>query len=235
MRVSFCSNSHKLKPIVLSETKARNVYSPFLSESKPIHNPDVFIRDIDSLAVAVDHLRTLKFDDSDVKKVKRYGVVPSFRDGAEAVDYARKQGISVVFGPILFYDVHAQWINKTKTVVINDRYQDTRDAADIYAISAALLHELSHAKDGDGESSIQEEINCLGMNALAFSAFRRKNPRVFDGAQSPIIKDGVELYSNLFMGDDENALINRIRLKYGDLPLESPGHAASTFAKKIKK
>lgn len=218
----------------MAEPKARNVYSPFLSASKPIHNPDVFIRNIDSLEVALDHLRTLKFDADDLKKVQRYGVIPSFKDGAEAVNFAKDNNISMVFGPVFFHDVHAQWLNKTKTIVINDRYQDTRDVADIYAISAALLHELTHAKDGDGESSIQEEINCLGMNALAFSAFRRKNPRIFVDAQSPIIKDGVELYSNLFMGDDESALINRIRLKYGNLPLESGGHKASAFARKIK-
>ena len=33
--------------------------------------------------------------------------------------------------------------------------------------------------------------------------------------------------------DNENALIDRIKLKYGDLPLESPNHSASDFAKKI--
>jgi len=145
----------------------------------------------------------------------------------------RKNDIEVVFDKVDTDDIHAQWINSQNKIVINEKYRNTRSMAEIYAISAALFHEISHAKDKDSISSIQEEIDCLAMNALAFNVFLNKHPKIFNGNSSPIIKDGVALYTNLFLGDDKQALMKRIKLKYGDLKLESPNHKASEFAKEI--
>ena len=79
---------------------------------------------------------------------------------------------------------------------------------------------------------MQEEINCLGMNALAFNEFRKQRPDLFKNQNAPIIEDGVELYANLFFGNDEKALVERIRLKYGYLPSANSKHTESDFVKK---
>ena len=55
---------------------------------------------------------------------------------------------------------------------------------------------------------------------------------LFKNQNAPIIEDGVELYTNLFFGNDENALVKRIKLKYGYLPISNSKHTLSDFAKK---
>ena len=93
---------------------------------------------------------------------------------------------------------------------------------------------MAHATDDDSISSIQEEIDCLAMNSLAYKAFSKKYKNVFCGGKSKIIKDGVELYANLFFFDNKNNLIKRISEKYGNLALSSPFHPQSKLSKEVK-
>lgn len=196
-------------------------------------NDDVFVKTQNILDVALAELEKLKFDKSDIQKIKRYGANIIFKDGAEAVKHAKENNINIKFDNIDNSDTHAQWENSTNSIIINNRYKNTKNLAEIYAISAAILHELSHSKDNDSFSSIQEEINCLGMNVLAFSAFDRKYPELFKNSNSPIIDNGVKLYADLFLGDDKEALKKRIYEKYGNLLLASSNHPASEFAIEI--
>lgn len=215
------------------EAKARSVFNGFLPANKPIISVDTFEKKNDVLNAALEKLSEIEFAEDDIKKVNRFGANPMFSSGKEALEFAKKENIPIVFGEVDQPDIHAQWINDKRTIVINEAYRDNKEPAIVYAISSAILHELGHAKDGDGISSIQEEIDCLSMNALAFSEFKKKNPEIFKNSNLPIIKDGVELYTNLFMGNDKKALEDRIRLKYGTLPVGSPNHKPQRFAHKV--
>ena len=232
MKISFCSSAKYPKSNIANEAMVREVFKDFINPNKPVHNHDVYVKGFDSLKQALDFLAELSFSQKDIDTVKRYGVAPVFKSGAEALLLAQKNNIKIVYDKVSNPDVHAQWVNSDNKVIINDRYKNTKNLAEIYAISAAIFHELSHAKDGDDTTSIQEEINCLGMNALAFNVFRNKRPDLFKNQNAPIIEDGVELYTNLFFGNDENALVKRIKLKYGYLPISNSKHTLSDFAKK---
>lgn len=184
---------------------------------------------------AIRILSNITFIQSDVDKTK--GIVSKlpFRDGADAVSFLQKENIPIVFDKFDRDDIHAQWQQNRRTIAINEKYKNTTNVSEIHAISAAILHELAHAKDNDFFDSIQEELDCLSMNALAYNALKRANPELLKHSTAPIIKDGVELYSKLFFQDDKKGLIERVRSKYGNLPLESPNHEAQKIAKEIKK
>lgn len=82
---------------------------------------------------------------------------------------------------------------------------------------------------GDDQSSIQEELNCLALNTLAhrYQQFSQGKLNVLPAKPgSPLIENGVALYTRLFFDPDpaRHALVNRVIEKYGDLPLSSPGH-----------
>ena len=215
------------------ETKIKNIFNSFIHPKNLEVSSDNFVKQSDVLNTALEKLGELEFSKEDIKKVRRFGANPMFLNGKDALDFAKKENIPIVFGEVDQPDIHAQWINDKRMIVINEAYRDNKETAVIYAISSAILHELGHAKDGDGVSSIQEEIDCLSMNALAFNEFKKKNPEIFNKSDLPIIKDGVELYTNLFMGNDKKALEERIRLKYGTLPVGSPNHKPKRFAHKV--
>ena len=232
MKISFSAHT-KNSNILSLEQKANSTYAAFVPAKGIFYNPDVYVKNPDVLGIALNALKEITFSKSDVQKIKRYGGKLIFKNGEEALEYLRDNNIEVVFDKVDRNDIHAQWIDSQNKIVINEKYRNTRSMDEIYAISATLLHEISHAKDKDSKSSIQEEIDCLGMNALAFNVFVKKSPKVFNENSSPIIKDGVALYTNLFLGDDRQALMKRIKQKYGNLSLESPNHKASEFAKNI--
>ena len=215
------------------ETAIRSVYGKFIPANKDILPADSFEKNTDTLDLALEKLSELNFSKDDIKKIQRYGARPIFKSGREALDFARTNKIPIVFGEVEQPDIHAQWVNDRHVIVINSKYKDNKEPAIVYAISAAIMHELAHAKDGDGISSIQEEIDCLAMNALAFNEYKKKNPQLFKDINLPIIKDGVELYANLFMGNNPKALEERVKSKYGNLPVGSPNHEPKKFAMKI--
>ena len=215
------------------EAKIKSVYGNFIPSNRAVVLPDSFERNDNVLNEALEKLSTLRFSPKDIKKVKRYGANPVFMSGQEALEFAKSNKIPIVFGKVDLPDIHAQWVNDKHTIVINDAYRMNKEPAVVYAISAAILHELAHAKDGDGISSIQEEIDCLSMNALAFNEYKKQNPKMFENVDLPILKDGVELYTDLFMGNNSKALEERIRLKYGNLQIGSPKHEPQKFALKV--
>lgn len=216
-----------------NETRVRNIFNEFIPQNRHVLGSDSFEKHDIVLDTALEKLKELEFSKEDINKVRRFGAKPMFLSGKEALDFAKKEKIPIVFGEVDQPDIHAQWINDKRTIVINEAYRNNKEPAIVYAISSAILHELGHAKDGDGVSSIQEEIDCLSMNALAFNEFKKKNSELFKKTDLPIIKDGVELYTNLFMGNDKKALEERIRLKYGTLPVGSPNHKPKRFAHKV--
>lgn len=189
-----------------------------------------------SLADAMDFLKDLKFDEDDVKYVQDFGVVLPFKNGADAVNFIKDSNIKVEYGPMSSPKAHAQYDNDQNKIIINERYRNTQKPSEILAIAGAILHEAGHAKDHDGDSSVQEEIGCLGMNALAQRAFVKKFPGAFSDDNSLIVKDGVGIYAKLFFDKDpqKTALVNRLKDRYGILPAGDEKHPPGDLAMRVK-
>lgn len=190
-----------------------------------------------TIAKALTELKTLEFDSDDIKYLKNLGVNLPYQSGAEAINFIEKQNIRILFDSPTAQNIHAQYDFGKNTVIINERYKNTQDFATILAISEAILHEAGHAKDNDGDSSIQEEIDFLGMNAIAHRAFLKKYGNIFSDSNEPIIKDGVSLYAKLFFEPDpeKQKLIQRITEKYGDLPSGDRMHPPGAIARAVKR
>ncbi len=192
-----------------------------------------------AIATALTELKGLVFSPQDLHYLKKMGIEAPFVSGREAVDFIEKENIRIIFDTPAEEGVHAQYEYYKNIITINKRYKNTTDFAVMLAIAEAILHETGHAKDKDGNSSIQEELNFLGMNAIAHRAFLKKYGDIFSDSNEPIIKDGVSLYAKLFFDNDpdKRALIARIKQKYGDLPtgdrLHPPGKIARTAKKSI--
>lgn len=178
------------------------------------------------LAQALSFLSDVEFCQEDKDYVTGMGADIVYESGKDALNFLKKNDISIKFAPLHSKENHAQYVNKDKTILINDRYSYTRNFGDILAISEAIFHEAVHAKDKDDLSSLQEEFDALAMNVLANRYHCKKYPFVFETSYSDIIHDGVLLYSNLFFDEDpkKSALLKRIDEKYGELSLESPNH-----------
>ncbi len=190
-----------------------------------------------ALEDAIIELRELKFEPEDIKYLKNMGVSVPFKSGADAVKFIERQNIRILFDKPSEEGIHAQYDFGKNIITINDRYKTSIDFPVILAIAEAILHETGHAKDNDGESSVQEEIDCLGMNAIAHRAFLRKYGDIFSDANEPIIKDGVSVYAKLFFEPDpwKNKLIQRIKEKYGDLASGDRVHPPGPLARSIKR
>jgi hypothetical protein len=167
----------------------------------------------------------------DENYMRYLGVHPGFQNGKQALMVIQSKGIQVEFGEMGNSPAHAQWISAQNKIVINQRYRGDTNPDTLYAISEAIYHEAGHAAgNGDGESSVQEELNCLGLNTLAYRYHAATDPNYAQSASTnPLLSNGVALYPKLFFDADpqKKALIKRVVEKYGDLPLESPGHQAS--------
>ena len=165
---------------------------------------------------------------ADEAYMRHLGVNPVFKNGAEALQLILAKGIKVEFGDMGDSPAHAQWAADKNTIMINQKYQGDTSPETLYAISEALYHEAGHAAgNGDNQSSIQEELNCLSLNTLAHRYHTTIDPQYAQSAStSRLIADGVAVYAKLFFDADPNkqALIDRVVKKYGDLPISSPGH-----------
>lgn len=163
--------------------------------------------------------------------INRLGIYPGFRNGQQALQVIQSKGIQVEFGDMGDSPAHAQWISDQNKIMINQRYKGDTSPATLYAISEAIYHEAGHAAgNGDGESSVQEELNCLALNTLAYRYHAASDPAYAQSSSTNrLLADGVALYPKLFFDPDpqKKALVNRVVEKYGDLPLSSPGHDAS--------
>lgn len=212
------------------KAKTLDLYRDFLPQNQHNRASELY-----AIEEALKILENIKFPQADIEKTN--GIISNlaFKDGAEAVSFLKKENIPIIFAKFDRDDIHAQWQHNRHVIAINEKYKNTRNISEIQAISAAILHELAHAKDNDFHNSIQEELDCLAMNALAYRAIKKGNPASIEASSAPIIQDGVELYSKLFFQEDKKGLIERVRSKYGNLPLESPNHKAQKIAEKIKK
>lgn len=175
--------------------------------------------------VLLGQIRNLPQDENYMRCL---GVYPGFQNGQQALRVIQDKGIQVEFGDMGNSPAHAQWISAQNKIMINQRYKGDTSLDTLYAISEAIYHEAGHAAgNGDANSSVQEELNCLGLNTLAYRYHAATNSNYAQSvSNNPLLSNGVALYPKLFFAPDpqKQGLINRVVEKYGDLPLESPGH-----------
>ena len=185
---------------------------------------------------ALDELNQVKFNPEELAYIKSLGLEIPFQSGADAIDFIKKSNLRIDFADTGAEGIHAQYDYGENKILLNKSYKNTSDTADVLALAEAILHESGHAKDNDGESSIQEELNNLGMGALAHKFFERKYPQIFDYSKTLIVNDGVNVYSRLFFDSDieKKGLIKRVHQKYGLLPTGDEIHKPSILAQKIK-
>ena len=237
----FAAQSNQQKDSYQQKTQSQNQSTDNTLNKKVafplITNPIKFpwIKD-KKLINAVNKLNKLEFDKDDVKHVQSLGAVLPFFSGKEAVKFIEDSHIEVKFAPMPSENTHAQYDFKDNCIKINELYRNTQNPAEILAISEAILHEVGHAKDQDGESSLQEEMDCLAMNALAHRTFSKNYPGIFANSNSLIVNDGVAIYSDLFFDPNpsNSALIKRLNIKYGHLPVGDFKHPPSNVALQSK-
>ncbi len=157
------------------------------------------------------------------------GIDLIFNNGAEALKLIQDKNITVAFGDMGNTTAHAQWIADQNLIMINQKYRGNTSPAMVYALSEAIFHEAGHAaRNGDNQSSIQEETNCLFLNAWANLFHQQQDPNYANTTQqSELLSNGVALYTQLFFKDPDPqkaALVRRIALKYGVLPINTPDH-----------
>lgn len=185
---------------------------------------------------ALDELKKVTFDKKDTEYIKNLGLELPFDSGKQAVEFIKNSHLRIAFEDTGSANIHAQYDFIDNKILLNKRYQNTSDTADVLALAEAILHESCHAKDNDSASSIQEELNNLGMGALAHRFFEKKYPSIFNKANTLIVNDGVNVYAKIFFDNDPNkkALKERIREKYGLLPVGDNIHKPSALAFEIK-
>lgn len=170
-------------------------------------------------------IRNLPGDEAYLRSM---GIDIIFNNGQQALDVIRNKGIRVDFGDMGDSKAHAQWIAEQNLIMINQKYRGDFSKANLYAISEAIYHEAGHAaRSGDNQASVQEELNCLGLNTLAYRYHSTIDPQFANTANSSrLIQDGVALYSRLFFDADpwKRGLVNRVIEKYGMLPASTPDH-----------
>lgn len=189
-----------------------------------------------NISKAIEQLKTLKFEDSDVKHLQSLGAVIPFASGEAAVRFINNSNTRIKFEALPSPEIHAMYDFDENCIKINEVYRNTQNQAEILAIAEAILHEAGHAKDNDGITTVQEEINCLSMNALSHRVFNKQYPDVFATTNSLIVKDGVCVYADLFFDNDplKSRLTERLKKKYGDLQAGDLTHPPSDLAFKVK-
>ena len=185
---------------------------------------------------ALDELRKVKFNPEDVRHIENMGLEIPFKSGEDAVNFIKQSNLRIDFMDTGADGIHAQYDFRENKIMLNKKYRNTSDTADVLALAEAILHESGHAKDNDSGSSIQEELNNLGMGALAHRFFEKKYPSVFGHANTLIVNDGVNVYARIFFDNDpcKKALKERVQQKYGLLPAGDNLHKASALAFEIK-
>jgi len=203
------------------------------------------------LGRALDLLGGIQHIPAEESYLRTLGLSPCFHNGKEALDMIKNNHIQVVFEDMGDSLAHAQWDAEQSKIMVNAKYRGDNSPTTLYAISEALYHEAGHAANvvtdprtgqhynlslggvglkplGDGESSIQEELDCMALNSLAHGHHEATDPAYAQASSSSrLLRDGVQLYYRYLLKDPDpykNAIINRIALKYPDLPLASPGH-----------
>lgn len=232
-------------PITTTYPAKSNVYKNFANSAQKKKTQDTLTSDAiikdfpwvkdKNIILALNELKQIKFDRNEVEYLKKIGVNIPFNSGEEAVEFLKNANARILFDEMP-EDIHAQYDFSKNFIKINNKYKNTLNTAEILAIAESILHEAGHAKDNDNQSSIQEEINFLGTNALAHRDLQRRYPHMFKTSDSPIVQDGVSVYEKLFFDPDINklGLIRRLQIKYGYLPAGDIKHPPSTLAKRVK-
>lgn len=184
--------------------------------------------------VIVQALRILEQTENlpqDEAYLQSIGINIIFRNGREALDVIRQRNASVEFGDTGDPSAHAVWDQQQNKMIINHRYRGNMSLPVLYAIAASIYHEAGHAaRLGDNVSSIQEELDCLALNSMAYRSHAARDPRYLTATSSgplrALFENGVALYPKLFFDPDpyKRRLVNRVIEKYGMLPPESPDH-----------
>lgn len=206
------------------------------SLSAPVYAQEFHWLKDPTISTALNELEGLKFDEKDVKYLNNMGLMLPFRSGHEILEYIKKSNVRISFEKTSSKNIHAQYDYSKNLIMINDMYKNNQDFPVILAVAEAIMHECGHAKDNDGDSSVQEELSNLGMNAAAHRGFVKKYGNIFKESDALIIKDGVSIYSKLFFDPDpqKKDLVKRIRSKYGYLPAGDMLHPPSQLAFRIK-
>lgn len=179
------------------------------------------------LKMALNSLAEIIHTPDDIAYLNSIGINPPFNSGKEAINFLVQNKIKVEFGDMDSPIAHAQYSNDQNKIIINKNYKGKMTSAMAMAIADAAYHEIGHAKDKDSYSSVQEELDCLSLNVLGYRYQQRYYPQIINSQQnSKLISDGVALYPKLFFDPDPNktALVNRVKEKYGSLPMTSPNH-----------
>ncbi len=189
-----------------------------------------------TISSAINELEQLEIAPEDIRYLNNMGLMLPFCSGKDALAFIKNSNVRISFEKTSSKNIHAQYDYSKNLIMLNDMYKNNQDFPVILALAEAILHECGHAKDNDGESSIQEELGNLGMNAAAHRAFVRKYGDIFKESDALIIKDGVSVYSTLFFDADmqKKELVRRIRQKYGYLPVGDMLHPPSQIAFRIK-
>lgn len=189
-----------------------------------------------TISAAINELEQIDITQDDVRYLNNMGLMLPFCSGKEALAFIKNSNARISFEKTSSKNIHAQYDYSKNLIMLNDMYKNTQDFPVILALAEAILHECGHAKDNDGESSIQEELENLGMNAAAHRAFLRKYGDIFKESDALIIKDGVSVYSTLFFDKDpqKKELVRRLRQKYGYLPVGDMLHPPSQLAFRVK-
>lgn len=193
---------------------------------------------ISTINKALDELSRVEFLPNDLIYMQNLGIKLPFNSGKEAVDWIKNSNTEVLYADFSNPKVHAclHWDEKNgkSLIMINSNYKNNCSFADVLAISEAILHECGHGKDKDSENSIQEELNCMGLNVLAHRFYRQKYRDIFTGHNSFLFSQGVSLYPKLFFNFSLTPLKERIAEKYGYLQTGDEKHCATSLANDIK-
>ena len=243
-------NSIKAAPKFISYGKFKPIKKSFAKTAEntvagPENQGGMYVKPLDvsksqqtTITKALNELSKAEFLPNDVFYMQSLGVNMPFKSGHDAVQYLNNKNIDIAYAEFSNPDVHAclDTSKKTPSILINARYKDLASFSEVLAISEAIMHEISHAKDNDSINSIQEEIDCLASNVLVHEYYKSVYPKAYKDENSPLMSDGVSLYPRLFFDFDisKDALKKRISEKYGFLNVASPNHAASKMAIDIK-
>ncbi len=183
------------------------------------------------IAQALNILANTQNSPADEAYLKSQGINIIFHNGREALDVIRRLHATVEFGDTGDPKAHAVWVKEENKMIINQNYRGNMSLPVLCAIAESIYHEAGHAAlSGDNQSSIQEELDCLALNSMAYRAHCLQYPALpYASASGPLralFENGVALYPKLFFDPDpyKKALVNRVIKIYGMLPPDTPDH-----------
>lgn len=221
-------------PIHLRDEIPNHLHSGLKPQNtQMVKNEFPWLKD-ESLILALHEMSQIQFSQEEQNYIQQMGINPPFKSGFEALHFIKSSNIRIIFDKMNSETTHAEYDFEQNLIRINPKYKNTSNIAEVLAISEAILHESGHAKDNDGENSVQEELNSLSLNVLAHRYYLRKYPLIFNNSDAPIVKDGVNLYEKLFFSPDKKPLVERVKDKYGDLPEGDLKHSPSELALMVK-